>query len=161
MRLPLLLAISALAAAAVTALAQSHDQQAMEHSHGAAPAGDARAIVHFPAEMRLHTLANMRDHLLALQEIQLALAREEFDRAGEIAEARLGMSSLTLHGAHDASRYMPAGMQAIGTQMHRTASRLAVAAKDAGATGDVKPVLAAMARVSEQCVACHAAFRVQ
>ena len=44
---------------------------------------DARQLVKFPAQMREHTLANMRDHLLALQEIQSALARSEYDRAAE------------------------------------------------------------------------------
>ncbi len=33
--------------------------------------------------MRTHTLANMRDHLLAIQEIQQALADGAYDKAGE------------------------------------------------------------------------------
>ena len=111
--------------------------------------------------MRSHTLTNMRDHLLALQQIQEALAKQEFDAAADIAEQRLGMSSLALHGAHDSAKYMPKGMQAAGTGMHRNASRFAVAAKDAAATGDVKPALAALAQVTAQCVACHAGWRLK
>ena len=126
-----------------------------------APAADSRPVVRFPEELRIHTLANMRDHLRALQEIQDALAQEQYDRASDIAEQRLGMSSLRLHGAHELSKFMPEGMQNIGTEMHRAASRFAVTAKDAGATGDVKPALAALSRVSQQCVACHSAYRVQ
>jgi hypothetical protein len=103
----------------------------------------------------------MRDHLLALQEIQEALAKQEYDRAADIAEHRLGMSSLALHGAHDVAKYMPKGMQEAGTGMHRNASRFAVAAKDAAATGDVKPALAALASTTAQCVACHAGYRVK
>ena len=45
--------------------------------------------------------------------------------------------------------------------MHRNASRFAVAAKDAGATGDVKPALSALAATTAQCVACHAGYRVK
>ncbi|MEQ1515096.1 MAG: hypothetical protein ABL931_01245 [Usitatibacteraceae bacterium] len=111
--------------------------------------------------MRIHTLTNMRDHLLALQEIQYSLAHEQFDLAANIAEQRLGMSSLALHGAHDVSKFMPAGMQAIGTEMHRAASRLALAAKDASVTRDLKSALSALAQVSAQCVACHAGYRIQ
>ncbi len=37
----------------------------------------------------------------------------------------------------------------------------AVAALEAAATGDIKPSLAALARVTQQCVACHSAYRVQ
>jgi cytochrome c556 len=34
-------------------------------------------------------------------------------------------------------------------------------ANDASATGDVKPALPALSRVTAQCVACHEGFRVQ
>lgn len=156
--------------AALHAQAQQHDP-AMHMQHQAQAAKSAKAMtaapkdtrqtVKFPKVLREHTLANMRDHLLALQEIQEALAKQEYDKAAEIAEHRLGMSSLDLHGAHDVANYMPKGMQAAGTAMHRNASRFAVAAKDAGATGDVRPALAALAATTAQCVACHAGYRVQ
>lgn len=150
--------------------AQQHDHS-MHMRHHAQPADstkpapgapkDTRQSVYFPKTLRSHTLANMRDHLLALQEIQEALAKQEYDRAGDIAEQRLGMSSLQLHGAHDVAKYMPKGMQDAGTAMHRHASRFAVAAKDASATGDVRPALAALAATTAQCVACHAGYRLK
>lgn len=124
------------------------------------PAKDTRQAVRLPAAMKTHTLANMRDHLLALQEIQAALAVQEFERAADIAETRIGMSSLALHGAHEVSKYMPQGMRDAGTAMHRGASRFAVAARDAGATGDLKPVLAALAEFTGACVACHSGYRL-
>jgi len=34
-------------------------------------------------------------------------------------------------------------------------------AKDASVTGDVKAALSALAVVSQTCVACHAAYRIQ
>jgi cytochrome c556 len=71
------------------------------------------------------------------------------------------MSSLTLHGAHDVAKFMPGPMQAIGTDMHKAASRFAVEVVNSGATGDVKPALAALAGVTRQCVACHAGFRMK
>ena len=71
------------------------------------------------------------------------------------------MSSLSLHGAHDVAQYMPKGMQEAGTAMHRNASRFSVAAKDAAATGDAKPALAALAATTAQCVACHGGYRVK
>ncbi|HEX5629182.1 MAG TPA: hypothetical protein VFX72_06380 [Usitatibacteraceae bacterium] len=128
--------------------------------HAPAPS-DGRVAVAFPEPMRTHTLANMRDHLLALQEIQQALADGAYERAADVAEKRLGMTSLRSHGAHDVARFMPEGMQAIGTEMHRSASRFAVEAANAGATGNVKPSLAALARVMQQCVACHASYRMK
>ena len=115
----------------------------------------------FPETLRTHTLANMRDHLLALAEIQDQLARGAYDKASEIAEQRLGMSLLGLHGAHDVAKFMPQGMQAAGTALHRSASQFAIVAKDASVTGDLKGSLAALARVSQTCVACHAAYRIK
>ena len=126
-----------------------------------APPADTRVMVQFPGMLRTHTLANMRDHLLALAEIQDQLARGAYDKASDIAEQRLGMSSLGLHGAHDVAKFMPQGMQAAGTAMHRSASQFAIVAKDASVTGDLKGSLAALARVSQTCVACHAAYRIQ
>ena len=105
------------------AMHMQHQAQAAKPAAKAAPK-DARQAVYFPKALREHTLANMRDHLLALQEIQEALAKQEYDRAADIAEHRLGMSSLSLHGAHDVAKYMPKGMQEAGTGMHRNASRL-------------------------------------
>jgi len=151
-------------ATACASLPQEHGgDMHMQHAHeaGMSPTADPRPVVKFPEAMRIHTLANMRDHLLSLQQIEEALSKEQYDRASDIAEQRLGMSSLAMHGAHELSAFMPEGMQNIGSEMHHAASRFAVAAKDASATGDVKPALAALADVSRQCVACHSSYRVQ
>jgi cytochrome c556 len=45
--------------------------------------------------------------------------------------------------------------------MHRAASRLAVGARDAEVSGDLAGALAGLAEVMQQCVACHAAYRVR
>jgi cytochrome c556 len=74
--------------------------------------------------------------------------------------AKVLRSSLELHGAAHLARFMPEGMQDIGTQMHRAASRCAVEAQNASATNDVRPALAALGTVMQQCVACHAAYRL-
>lgn len=124
-------------------------------------ADDPRVMVRFPDMLRAHTLANMRDHLLALAEIQDHMARGAFDKASDVAEQRLGMSSLGLHGAHDVARFMPPGMQAAGTAMHRSASQFSIVAKDASVSGDLKGSIAALAKVTQTCVACHAAYRLQ
>src|SRR6476660_9222492 len=138
--------------------------RAQDHQHDmmvpAATQGDARLLVKFPEPMRLHTITSMRDHLLALQEIDLALSKSDFDTASRIAEQRLGMSSLELHGASHIAPYMPQGMQDIGTQMHRSASRFAVEAHSASVNNDLRPALAALGAVMQQCVACHAAYRL-
>jgi hypothetical protein len=149
---------------ALSADMSGHDQH---HEHMAAPAQqtrpikDARHLVKYPEPLRIQTLANMRDHLSTMGQIQDALAGGAFDRASDLAEQRLGMSSLELHGAHEVASYMPKGMQEAGTAMHRTASQFAMGAKDASVTGDLKPVLASLVKLNQTCVACHAAYRLQ
>ena len=136
--------------------------QDLQHSmtEAASAQADSRQLVRLPEPMRLHTISSMRDHLLALQEIDVALSQNAFDKAAAIAEQRLGMSSLELHGAAHIAPFMPQGMQDIGTQMHRTASRFAIEAQTASVSNDVRPALAALGTVMQQCVACHAAFRL-
>ncbi|MGE5616633.1 MAG: hypothetical protein ACM3X5_06930, partial [Bacillota bacterium] len=125
------------------------------------PKEDSRQLVEFPEPMRLHTIASMRDHLLALQEIDIALSKADFATASRIAEQRLGMSSLERHGAAHLAPYMPQGMQDIGTAMHRSASRFAVEAENASVSNDVRPALTALGAIMSQCVACHAAYRLR
>jgi hypothetical protein len=142
---------------ALSAFAQTHQHDMAVPEAGSA---DARQLVKIPEPMRLHTIASMRDHLLALQAIDVALSQNAFDKAASIAEQRLGMSSLELHGAAHIAPFMPQGMQDYGTQMHRAASRFAIAAQDASVTSDVRPALAALGVVMQQCVACHASYRL-
>lgn len=139
----------------------AHAAMADPHARHMMANGDTRQLVNFPAPMRAHTLSSMRDHLQALADIQNALAKGAFDEVATMAEQRLGMTSLQAHGAHESSRYMPQAMQDIGTTMHHSASQLALEAQNAAATGDLKPVLAALARTTQACVACHAAYRLQ
>jgi len=130
------------------------------HASHEAPA-DGRQAVRFPAEMRAHTLANMRDHLQSLQEIDMALSRGDYETAASVAEKRLGTTSLEAHGASHLAPFMPDGMQRIGSEMHRAASRFAIEAQNASVGNDPKPALAALAEVMRQCVACHVAYRLE
>ena len=121
---------------------------------------DSRILVAFPPALARHTLANMRNHLLALQEITKALASEQTDAAAKIAESRLGMSSLHSHGAHDVAKHMPQAMQHIGTVMHRAASRFAIEAKTSGVTGN-STALSALGEILSACNACQSAYRLK
>lgn len=120
-------------------------------------AEDARELLEFPQMMRQHMLANMRDHLAAINEIIVYLGEGDLDRAADTAESRLGMSSLESHGAGHMGRFMPEGMRSIGQTMHRAASRFARTAQE----GEALPAYRALGAVTSACVGCHAAYRVQ
>jgi len=126
-----------------------------------AMADDVRQTVPMPAPMQQHMLANMRDHLAALGEIQAALAKGQYTQAADIAEQRIGMSSLQSHGASHMAPYMPKAMQDIGTNMHRAASRFARTAQEAAVSNDLPRALGALGELTQQCVACHASFTIK
>jgi cytochrome c556 len=129
----------------------------------AAAQGDARELVKMPAPMQAHMLANMRDHLAALREIMGALAEGNAAKAGRIAEKRIGMSSLESHGASHMAPFMPEPMQRLGTELHKAASRLAVAAENAEVerTYDAqRKVFKAMEEIAAACDGCHQSYRI-
>ena len=118
---------------------------------------DSRQLVELPEMMQLHMMSNMRDHLVAINEILITMANDQLDQAAEVAESRLGMSSLESHGASHMSRFMPEGMRQAGTSMHRAASRFALKAQE----GEALPAYSALAEVTSACVACHTNYRIR
>lgn len=125
---------------------------------------DTRELVEMPAMMQEHMLANMRDHLVALDEILGFLAEGNVNDAGKIAESRLGMSSLELHGASHIATFMPDAMAAAGTEMHRAASRFVIVAQDAELAPGKEAqhaVYGALQDVTSACNACHQAYQIR
>jgi len=118
---------------------------------------DGRVMVELPAKMQEHMLSNMRDHLMALNDILTSMANNELEKAADIAEHRLGMSSLDSHGASHMAKFMPEGMRKAGTSMHQAASRFALKAQE----GEVLPAYRALSEVSAACVACHSGYRIR
>ena len=133
-------------------------------SSAASGVDDARELVKLPPMMREHMLGNMRDHLLTLDQILGAVAEAKFDDAAKLAEARLGMSSLSSHDAAHMAPFMPKPMQDMGTAMHRAASRLVIVLQDAAVTpgaDSLRKVAGALHEVTSACTSCHAAYRLE
>ena len=126
-------------------------------SANSAASSDARALVELPEMMQAHMLSNMRDHLVAINEILVYLGSGELDKAAKTAEYRLGMSSLESHGASHMAKFMPAGMRQAGTTMHKAASRFALKAQE----GEVLAAYKVLSEVTSACVACHSGYKVK
>jgi cytochrome c556 len=125
---------------------------------------DTRQLVQLPAPMQEHMLGNMRDHLATLNAILGDVANSKYEEAAKIAEARLGMSSLSLHGAAHLAPYLPKPMQDIGTNMHHAASRLVIVLQNAAVTPTadaMREINRALYAVTTACEACHASYRVR
>jgi len=127
-------------------------------------AQDGRQLVRLPEPMQEHMLANMRDHLATLDEIIGDVAQAKYDEAAKLAEQRLGMSSLSAHGAAHMAPFMPQQMQDIGTSMHHAASRLVIVlqnAETAASEQSIREVNGALHEVTSACAACHASYKVR
>lgn len=118
---------------------------------------ETRQLVKMPEMMQEHLLSNMRDHLETINEILIDLKTGELDKAADIAEARLGMSSLELHGASHMAKFMPKGMRQAGTTMHHAASRFSLKAQE----GDALSAYSMLSDITSACVACHSAYRIR
>lgn len=145
----------------ILCLVSSGQGMAQHDHHHETQSPDVRVAVEFPVMMKDHTLTSMRDHLLALAEIQEAIGSSQYDKAASIAENRLGLTALKSHHAFENSQFMPKEMQEIGSQMHRHASQFAVEVQNAGATGDLKLAMLALSKTTQTCVACHAGYRLK
>ena len=118
---------------------------------------DTREFVQFPEMMQQHMMKNMRDHLKSINEILSSLASDDLDTAAQVAEQRLGMSSLESHDASHMAKFMPEGMRQAGTSMHKAASRFALKAQE----GDLLAAYKILPEITSACVACHAAYRIR
>lgn len=124
-------------------------------------ATDTRLAVDFPLEFQRQELSNMRDHLEAIQQITYYLAQGDYQAASDTAEQRLTRGGMSEHDRHQAARYMPKAMLAMGAAMHRAAGQFAIVAQDASVSDDMASALKALAEVENHCVACHRAYRMK
>ncbi len=116
---------------------------------------DTRAPVPLLPMMANHQKQNMRDHLVAVQEMVTALASDDF--AGvEQAAGRIGyserMGQMCTHMGSGAPAFAERALA-----FHHTADRIAVAARER----DRAQVLTELGATLKTCSSCHAAWKQQ
>jgi cytochrome c556 len=170
----LAISTAALIALFATAAIAQHNPQMMHQGHMAMSMPDGREAVHFPPEMQAHMLRNMRDHMQTLDGIVQALAESDYAAAARLASERLGLDSPSAAsckpkaagetatpapGSMDEmmAKFMPEPMRNAGLSMHTAASEFARTA----ATRDNAATMAALAKITQSCVACHSAYRLR
>lgn len=114
---------------------------------------DTRTAVPLVPMMANHQKQNMRDHLVAVQEIVAAIAANDFP-AIEKSAGRIGyseqMGMMCQHMGAGAPGFTEAALR-----FHHTADTIAAAAKQKDAQG----VLTALGTTLSTCTNCHAAFK--
>ncbi|HEY6559065.1 MAG TPA: hypothetical protein VI072_17395 [Polyangiaceae bacterium] len=116
---------------------------------------DTRTPVPLLPMMANHQKQNMRDHLVAVQEIVTALASDDYP-AIERAAGRIGFSEQM----GQMCTHMGAGAPGFTEQalnFHHTADRITAAAHDR----DRARVLTELGATLQTCTSCHAAWKQQ
>jgi len=108
-----------------------------------------------------HLMKMMRGHLDTLQDITHLLSQHEYEKAADIAEEGLGMSSAEIHFKKYVGKYMPKDMRAQGESMHEAATRFATDARNAAKGDELDKALASMSNIIKRCVSCHSAYRLR
>ena len=121
--------------------------------------GDPRQLVSMPEQTQEIMRKDMVDHLSALGEIIGHLGSNDLEAAAEVAETRMGRSSMGKHRGTGMGpgRYMPVEMRKLGWGMHDAATEFSQAAKQ----GDVQAAYKALQKITSACVACHYSYRIR
>lgn len=114
---------------------------------------DARTPVALTPMMATHQKEQMRDHLVAIDEIVIALVSDDWP-AMEAAGARLGSSPDTTRMCQHMGAATP-GFTGRGVGFHQVADGIRVAVRAKDHAGVVKALGATLAA----CTACHADYR--
>ncbi|MCU7933164.1 MAG: cytochrome c [Candidatus Thiodiazotropha sp. (ex Codakia rugifera)] len=120
-----------------------------------APASDGRIAILMPASERDLVLTEMRGFLQAVQTILSATQVEEMVRVVESAR-QAGMAAGEGMPGSLVGR-LPAGFKKLGFDTHRRFDNLAL---DAEQLGDPQHSLQQLTELMTNCVACHAAYRI-
>ena len=125
---------------------------------------DTRTLIKLPSDIEKKMLVNMRDHIAALDHIIQAVKSGEYDKAQEVAESRLGWSSLVRRGDQEVANHWAKPMQKMADQMYRSASDFAHVAQNASVEDSkesYQKVLSALGDITAACRGCHASYRVR
>jgi hypothetical protein len=114
---------------------------------------DSRRPLPLPPMMANHQKQNMRDHLVAVQEIIAATATADF-AAAERAASRIGYSEQMGQMCTHMGAAAP-GFTDQALAFHRTADTIAAAARQHDRDG----VLRALSSTLQTCTACHATWK--
>ena len=112
-----------------------------------------------PDEARELMRKDMLDHLSAINEIIGHLAENKLYAAADVAETRMGRSSMGKHRGTGMGpgKFMTPEMRNIGWAMHDAASEFAKTAKQ----GNLKNTYSALQAITGSCVACHYSYRTR
>ncbi len=148
-----LIGILFFAGLAFNSSAEEKGHRMEEGSHHKMHSGeDGRISLGLSPAMKQHQLANMRNHVEAVQSIIGLLSEGDFDKASEIAYSKLG---LTEEMKKMCNSFENETFKNLGLAFHKSGDALG----DTLRTKDLTNSLGALHTTMTYCVQCHATFR--
>lgn len=130
-------------------LCANSDLHKMHNMHSS----DSRVAIPMTTQMSQHQLANMRDHLEAVQQSVAGLVAKNFKQM-EVAAKKLASSPQMTQMCEHMGRGGP-GYTEMGLALHKAGDELVHAAQKKNADLFMKKLEATL----QTCTACHAAFK--
>ncbi|HEY5594674.1 MAG TPA: hypothetical protein VIL61_05875 [Nitrospiria bacterium] len=100
--------------------------------------------------------ATMREHLAALEVIVSALARQDYEKAADVAHSELGFPKHHEAMQREQGAALPKKYQVLALEHHQAAEDLA----EAIAAKEMTPILQKLSKTIQACNACHRAFQL-
>lgn len=130
-----------------------------------------REPVALPADVKAIFLAQMLGHVVSLDAIVTALGRGDYTAAAREARDELGVTRFQKSdGSQEEGpnlgigKHLPEGFRAIGKRFREAAKAFAEQAEampDAPSADEERSLVAAFAKVTNECRACHDSFRIE
>jgi hypothetical protein len=135
-------------------IAMGHEARWKERHGCNTPLPDARQSLQLSDDEKTVFLADMRKMLASVQGITLALAAQ--DRQGMIDAAKVSGNQMARDTPMSIKQKLPPSFQAIGAPMHLSFEEFAIRAE----TDELPELTARLGQMMNNCMACHAAFKV-
>lgn len=113
-----------------------------------------REVMKLTAEQEAHVRYEMRGFLVALQGINEALAKQDFEAVARYA--RQSGAAAPQAAPRGLGKALPPRFREMGSATHAAFDQLAV---DAQTMGDSRVVLEQLSGIMQNCIKCHAAYR--
>jgi cytochrome c556 len=126
----------------------------MDHSaqQNMTSSDDGRISLNLSEQMKQHQLANMRAHLVAIQNIVGMIADNKFEQASEVAHQQLGMTSRMEKMCNS---FENEEFKKLGMAFHQSGDELG----DILLEKDSAQSLHALHKTMNYCIECHATYR--
>jgi cytochrome c556 len=119
-------------------------------------ASDPREVLDLTPAQKETLKATMHEHLAAVEAIVAALARQDYEKAADVAHFELGFPKHREVMQHEAGAALPKKYMELALEHHQAAEDLA----EAITSKEMTRILEQLAKTIQACTTCHKAYKL-